>query len=157
MNKAQLLLVVSESSNVTNEARATRRALYQAAADKIGAELLVTAEGCHAQLLEVPRPVPEPLVEPAQTGVPVMRYSVKTTEALRVVESLLNQDMVKLVRDRWSQGALRFLPPTSTQPSALTPLGLNTRRDRFAPLVLGVFIGASLSGLFGYGLQLAGL
>jgi hypothetical protein len=54
MTQARLLLVVSEAGSITNEARTSRRALYQETADKIGAELLVTAEGCGAQLLEVP-------------------------------------------------------------------------------------------------------
>ncbi|MNP28486.1 hypothetical protein D3C76_1214530 [compost metagenome] len=120
MTQTRLLLVVSESGGITNEARNARRVTYQAVADKIGAELLVTAEGCGAQLLEVPQPASVPAVmEPGQPGVPVMRYSEKTTEAFRVVESLLNQDLVKLVRDRWSHGALRFLSPSVRQPSAL--------------------------------------
>jgi hypothetical protein len=168
MKQTPLLLVVSESGSITNEARATRRALYQAAADKIGAELLVTAEGCHAQLLEVPLLTPVPVAEQALLDDMFVRYSEKTREAFRVVEAQLNQGKVKLVRDRWSQGALRFLSPTACQPSALLPVdrggftlveSADLKGKRFCPgtLLIGGIGGVAFSAVVALAVRLAGL
>lgn len=160
MTKARLLLVVSESGGITDVARAARRVTYQAVADKIGAELLVTAEGCGAQLLDVPLLAPDPLVEPTPPDNPFMRYSEKTREAFRMVELLLNQGAVKLVRDSFSQGELRFLSPNSRQPSALLTVAaaevVESKVSRYGALLCGLLAGAVSAVAVGAGLMWLG-
>jgi hypothetical protein len=129
MNKSRLLLVVSETGGITDHARNTRRATYQEVADKIGAELLVTAEGCGAQLLDVPLltesepPKPEArkpsLLCTLNPNGEVDSYGPATLEAFRLVEGLLSDGRVKLIHDRYSGGSLRFVRPHLRQPSAV--------------------------------------
>lgn len=158
MTKARLLLVVPESSGMTT----SRRAEYQAVADKIGAELLITSMGCETQLLEVPLLTE---VLPASSDAPFRKlaggiaYSPEVIGAFRLLEPLLNAGEVKLVYDRWARGELRFMPPHTLQPSALLTVAaefVEPKVRRHGALLCGLLAGAVSAVAVGAGLMLLG-
>lgn len=171
MTKARLILVVPDDGAITREARTERRALYQAVADKIGAELLVAGFGT-PQLLEVP--LLTEAVPAASSAAPFrelaggIAYSPEVIAAFRLLEPLLNAGDVKLVYDRWAQDSLRFMAPHTTQPSALMPKDLgcftlvesaDLKGKRFCPgtLLIGGVCGVVFSTVVAWAVRLASL